>query len=115
MPEHFYLLFRPAEAELTWAIVKDVKQRSAAAILQTLRARIDLRASRMLLSRLRLPHTVRDHAQYRVWQRRFVPFGVFTEKKMREKLDYMHNNPVRRGLAASPGDWPWSSWRFYYL
>ena len=29
-------------------------------------------------------------------------------------LDYMHNNPVTRGLVSSPGDWPWSSWRFYY-
>ena len=28
---------------------------------------------------------------------------------------YMHNNPVRRGLVAQPGDWPWSSWRYYYL
>ena len=30
-------------------------------------------------------------------------------------LDYMHNNPVTRGLVNSPEDWPWSSWRFYYL
>jgi len=27
---------------------------------------------------------------------------------------YLHNNPVARGLVAHPGDWPWSSWRFYY-
>jgi hypothetical protein len=26
----------------------------------------------------------------------------------------MHNNPVTRGLVRAPGDWPWSSWRFYY-
>ena len=28
---------------------------------------------------------------------------------------HMHNNPVKRGLAAQPGDRPWSSWRYYYL
>ena len=27
----------------------------------------------------------------------------------------MHNNPVKRGLVKEPGDWPWSSWRFYFL
>lgn len=27
----------------------------------------------------------------------------------------MHNNPVKRGLVSQPGDWPWSSWRFYDL
>jgi hypothetical protein len=25
------------------------------------------------------------------------------------------DNPVKRGLVSQPGDWPWSSWRFYYL
>ena len=25
----------------------------------------------------------------------------------------LHRNPVRRGLAADPEDWPWSSYRHY--
>jgi hypothetical protein len=29
-------------------------------------------------------------------------------------LHYMHNNPLKRGLAKHPGDWPWSSWRFCF-
>ena len=29
--------------------------------------------------------------------------------------DHMHNNPLKRGLVSAPGDWPWSSWRFYFL
>ncbi len=36
-------------------------------------------------------------------------------KKRDEKLHYMHNNPVKRGLVKELGDWPWSSWRFYFL
>ena len=52
---------------------------------------------------------------YRVWQRRYVPFNVFTHKKHMQKLDYMHNNPVTARLVASPDQWPWSSFRFYYL
>ena len=40
--------------------------------------------------------------------------NVRSRKKRLEKLTYMHNNPVKRGLAKEPGDWPWSSWRFYY-
>lgn len=67
------------------------------------------------LERLRLPPTVHDQSHYRVWQRRFYPFNVYSEKKRLEKLNYMHHNPVKRGLVSSPGDWPWSSWRFYFL
>ena len=41
--------------------------------------------------------------------------SIWSEKERNEKIDYMHNNPVKRGLVAQPGDWPWSSWRYYYL
>jgi hypothetical protein len=27
----------------------------------------------------------------------------------------MHNNPVKGGLVESPEQWPWSSYRSYYL
>jgi hypothetical protein len=32
-----------------------------------------------------------------------------------EKLDYLHNNPVKRMLVSSPDQWSWSSFRFCYL
>ncbi len=70
---------------------------------------------RKMLTRLQLPPSVHDESHYRLWQRRFYPFSVFTEKKRQEKLKYMHNNPVKRGLVSSPENWPWSSWRFYFL
>ena len=47
------------------------------------------------------------------WQSRFYDFNVFTRKKLVEKLRYMHNNPVKRCLVNSPGEWKWSSYRFY--
>lgn len=28
--------------------------------------------------------------------------------------DYLHNNPVRRGLCQSPDQWKWSSWKHYH-
>jgi putative transposase len=68
-----------------------------------------------MLTGLRLPPTVHSDSRYRVWQRRFYPFNVYSEKKRLEKLDYMHNNPVQRGLVSSADQWPWSSFRFYYL
>jgi putative transposase len=47
------------------------------------------------------------------WQARYYDFNVFTSAKRFEKLHYMHSNPVKRGLVASPEDWPWSSYRYY--
>ena len=47
------------------------------------------------------------------WQRRFYDFNLWSEKKLGEKLIYMHRNPVERKLVQHPKDWPWSSWSFY--
>ena len=68
-----------------------------------------------MLNAIRLPASVHDEASYRVWQRRFYDFNVWSEKKRLEKLDYMHANPVKSRLVESPEAWKWSSWRFYNL
>ncbi len=47
------------------------------------------------------------------WQGRYYDFNLWSAAKLGEKLDYMHNNPVRRGLVERPGDWRWSSFRHY--
>ena len=67
-----------------------------------------------MLACFELPLTVHHHARYRVWHRGGYDMNIWSERKRNEKLTYMHNNPVKRGLANQPGDWPWSSWRFYY-
>ena len=47
------------------------------------------------------------------WQRRFYDFNVWSWRKKNEKLNYMHFNPVKRGLVKHPKDWEWSSFGFY--
>ena len=115
MPEHFHVLIRPQPAETTPLVMNGLKEESAKRILKALRENVQFPWCQKTLARLRLPSTVHDESHYRVWQRRSYPFNVFSEKKFNEKLDYMHNNPVVRGLVSAPRDWPWSSWRFYFL
>ena len=114
MPEHFHLLLKPEPAEVTGLIIKRLKEETATQILRNLKDHRQYPWCRKMLERLRLPSTVHDESHYRVWQRRFYPFNVYSEKKRLEKLTYMHNNPVKRGLVKEPGEWPWSSWRFYF-
>jgi len=45
--------------------------------------------------------------------RRFYDFNIWSEAKISEKLHYMHQNPVTRGLVDRPEDWNWSSFRAY--
>ncbi len=47
------------------------------------------------------------------WQARYYDFNVFSEAKRVEKLNYMHQNPVARGLVGFAESWEWSSARWY--
>jgi len=44
-----------------------------------------------------------------VWQERFFDRALRTVREYHEKVDYIHFNPVRRGLVKSPEGWKWSS------
>jgi len=90
-----------------------LSERTANFILRALRRNSALPWCRRMLSRFELPPTVQHHAHHRVWERGGCDMNIWSEK--REKLNYMHANPVKRGLMSQPGDWPWSSWRFYCL
>ncbi len=47
------------------------------------------------------------------WQKRYYDRNVRDAQEFAEKLDYVHNHPVKRGLVKQAGDWPWSSFRHY--
>lgn len=56
----------------------------------------------------------RHNLRYRLWQPGFYDFNIHSEEKLLEKLNYMHNNPVKAGLVLSPCDYEWSSYKRYF-
>lgn len=115
MPEHFHLLVWPSERANPSQVMQSLKERTAIFMLKNLQGNRQFPWCRRMLGRPTLPSTVRYHGPWRVWQRRFYDMNVWSEKKRLEKLNYMHANPVKRGLVTSPVHWPWSSFRFYYM
>jgi putative transposase len=114
MPEHFHLLISAAPAANPSQIMQKLTERTARFMLRNLRENIAFPWCEKMLGRFGLPSTVHHHAHHRVWNRRGYDLNIYTDKMQNEKIDYIHNNPVARGLVDHPGDWRWSSWRFYY-
>ena len=56
----------------------------------------------------------KDHKKRAFWQARFHSTPLPTEVMFRQKLDYIHDNPVRRSLADRPENYRWSSALFYF-
>ncbi len=103
MPEHVHLLLSEPERRNPSVVMQALKQGFARRLLGKMRRR-DSRQGDLWDTALEEGH---------IWQRRFYDFVVFTEHKRAEKLDYMHQNPVKRGLVLEPQQWAWSSFRHY--
>lgn len=53
-----------------------------------------------------------DYAgQFRLWQPRFDDVIIWSEKQFKIKIEYIHNNPVKAGLAKTATDYFYSSAR----
>jgi putative transposase len=46
-----------------------------------------------------------------IWQRRFWEHTVRDARDYAAHMDYIHFNPVKHGYVATPGEWPYSSFR----
>jgi len=51
--------------------------------------------------------------EHQVWQEGSHPEQIQNEAMMRQKLEYIHNNPVARGYVDDPMHWRYSSARNY--
>ena len=91
-------------------VIRDFKRHTAKEILATARQE----DKQWLLKQFEFFKKVhKSDSQHQVWQEGFHPQAIATEDMLRQKLDYMHYNPVRIGLVDRPEDWRYSSARNY--
>jgi putative transposase len=75
---------------------------------------LEARKAEHLLARLRFAKLAhKQDREYQFWQEGSHAEQVFSEAVMREKLDSIHRNPVKRGYVDFPEQWRYSSTRNY--
>ncbi|MGH8559354.1 MAG: REP-associated tyrosine transposase [Methylococcales bacterium] len=55
----------------------------------------------------------KDDRSYQFWQEGIHPEWIQNDEMMRQKIAYIHNNPVKRGYVDLPEHWRYSSARNY--
>ncbi|MEX2173532.1 MAG: transposase [Pirellulaceae bacterium] len=98
MPEHVHLLVWPHDPKL-----------KIEAVLTTIKQSVSKRALNWL-RRYDPAYLARFSGSFHFWQdgpgydrNLYSPRYIWTD------IDYLHENPVRRGLVEKQVDWPWSS------
>jgi len=87
MPDHVHLLLTPLDTSLA-ETMKRIKGASAREVNRELGGKGSL------------------------WQREYFDREIRSSENLRAKGEYIANNPVRAGLAASPDEyqWIWRAW-----
>jgi putative transposase len=104
MPEHVHLLLWPRRpAYETARILADIKRPVGQNAVRWLQGNCSV-----FLERLTVRN--RNRIYHRFWQAGpGQDRNVYDVASLYQIIEYIHNNPVRRGLVARPEDWPWSS------
>jgi len=89
LPDHWHTIIYPRHPLAISSVLKTIKLRTTSAINH------------------------RRHEAGPLWQARFFDRILRTVKEYWETVDYIHMNPVRRGLVNRPEDWRWSSIHSY--
>jgi REP element-mobilizing transposase RayT len=90
MPDHLHLVVQPRGSKNISEFMASFKKYSARSINQ---------------------HLGRSGP---VWRREFFDHVLRTREHLDELADYVHDNPVRRGLVQNASGWPFSSWGELY-
>ena len=90
MPNHVHALIEPIHG---WSVAK---------IVATWKKFTALRINEHLTAEGRKP-------LHPLWQREYWDRFMRDARHFEQTISYIHNNPVKAGLVASPEQWPWSS------
>ena len=107
MPDHLHLIVYLPREGILHGFNRHWRGRSARRTIDALQQQGDWQTLDVLARH------ANGECRYAVWKEQVRCLPVVTDEKLLSLVEYVHGNPVRRGLADSADEWPFSSFRFY--
>jgi REP element-mobilizing transposase RayT len=112
MTNHLHLIVKSSDGNLSGTL-RDFKSYSSKNLVEAIK---EIKESRRdwLLDMFQKAASINSrNKSYQVWIHGNHPIELFSNKFLDQKLDYIHNNPVRAGIVEKPEDYLYSSARNY--
>jgi putative transposase len=111
MPNHIHLILQCLNDCTPGEIVREFKKATANLIVRQYEAEGNAQVLEFLATAVQ-PGRKEQHT---VWEHEYQAKNIFSPDFMRQKMEYIHNNPIQPHwqLAGRPEEYPWSSARFY--
>ncbi|MEP1488495.1 MAG: transposase [Algibacter sp.] len=111
MPSHIHFVFRSANEDPS-GLIRDFKKYTSKAILEAIENNPQESRKEWLL--WMFEHAGKKHgnvSKYQFWQHHNKPIELWSEAVIKQKINYIHNNPVVNGFVINAIDWKYSSAR----
>ena len=111
MPSHVHLLFRSSN-EQPMELLRDFKKHTAKKIIEAIKNNPQESRKELLLWLFEKAGKEKANVtKYQFWQHHNKPIELWSEKVIKQKIDYIHNNPIELGFVTNSIDWKYSSAR----
>lgn len=98
MPDHIHLIINPRDGKIReW--IGALKSLSAKRLVEIM--------SKGLFAK--------NSSENQVWQESFKALPLWSNWMIWQKINYIHNNPLKAGLVDSVRNYKWTSFRAFYL
>lgn len=113
MPDHLHWLIYPDQDDVKK--ISNIMENFKKFTSRQLRKLMERKKRIGWLKLFKLKSPKKKNWEYQIWEDGYDDLGVYSAKVLRTKIDYIHNNPVRKGLVKRPEDYLYSSARNYIL
>lgn len=113
MPSHIHLLCRDYGEQTVSEIMRDFKKFTAKKLVAVIQNEPESRRGWLLKMFKEACVHLKRNQQYKVWQNGYYAEKVFSQKFIKQKVNYIHNNPVKDRIVEKPEDYLYSSARNY--
>jgi len=111
MPSHVHLLFRSAYEDPS-GLLRDFKKYTSKKITKSIEENPKESRKEWLLYMFEKAGKKKSNISNRqFWQHHNKPIELWSTKVIKQKINYIHNNPVESGFVMNPVDWKYSSAR----
>ena len=108
MTSHIHLVATSTDNSLE-NIIRDFKRFTSRQLIKTIQDYQDSRA-KWLLNKFRYAaRRIKRNSEYKLWQDGFHPVVLDSPFKIKQRIDYIHENPAELQLVNDPLDWVNSS------
>ena len=108
MSNHIHLLAKSGKEELSDTL-RDFKSYTAKKILEEIETGKESRRDWMLKLFSQAAHKNSRNSKYQFWTQENHAEHIYSNEFIKQKLEYIHNNPVRAGIVDNPEEYKYSS------